>query len=87
MKEIVKVIEVDGEGLEAFLGKRITLFCDTYIYTGDLVGVNGNFVKLENAQLVYETGPLTSGLWKDAQQLPTPWYVFSSKVESFGIMK
>ena len=36
MKVLVK--EMEGEGLEAFLGKIITLFCGVYIYTGKVVG-------------------------------------------------
>lgn len=37
MKKLIQ--EVEGEGLIALLGKRVTLFCMNYIYTGDLVGV------------------------------------------------
>ena len=32
---------VECEGLEKLLGKKVTLFCLNYIYTGTLVGVNG----------------------------------------------
>lgn len=85
MKVVVE--EVAEEGLEAFLGKRITLFCGVYIYTGKLMGVNSTCVKLENAAIVYETGPLTDGSWKDAQNLPKNWYVATQSIESFGILK
>lgn len=85
MKLIVK--ETEGEGLEAFLGKRVTLFCMNYIYTGDLVGVNESCVKLSNAAIVYETGELKSGTWKDAQALPQDWYVQIGAIESFGVLK
>src|SRR3546814_1038378 len=67
MKKIMTVTEVEGEGLMALLGKRITIFCLNYIYTGDLVGVNDTCVLLENPAIVYETGPFTTKEWKDAR--------------------
>ena len=82
-----KLVEVEGEGLEALLGDRITLFCMNYIYTGKLVGVNDTCVKLEDAAIVYETGELTSGGWKDAQKYPNDLYVSTNAIESFGILK
>lgn len=87
MKKVVSVAEVDGEGLEALLNERITLFCLNYIYTGLLVGVNNSCVLLKDASIVYETGPLTSKDWKDAQKLPSEWYVQISAIESFGRLK
>lgn len=87
MKKLVEVTEVDGEGLEALLGERVTLFCMSYIYTGKLVGVNTTFVKLADAAIVYETGPLTDKTWKDAQALPDDWYVETGAIESFGLLK
>ena len=85
MKKIVK--EVSGEGLEKLLGERVTLFCLNYIYTGVLSGVNESCVLLTDASLVYETGPLTEGKWKDAQKLPNDWYVQIGAIESFGVLK
>jgi hypothetical protein len=87
MKKLVTVTEVEGEGLDGLLGERVTLFCMNYIYTGDLVGVNAKFVKLENASIVYETGPLCDGKWKDAQALPKALYVMAHAIESFMILK
>lgn len=87
MKKLVQVQEVEGEGLTALLGRRITLFCCNYIYTGTLAGVNSSCVLLENAAIVYETGPLLDKAWKDAQKLPHSWYVQVSAIESFGELK
>jgi hypothetical protein len=87
MKKLVKVEEVEAAGLMGLLGKRVTLFCLNYFYTGDLVGVNDNFVLLENAAIVYETGPFSEKTWKDAQALPQPVYVMLRCVESFTILK
>jgi len=83
-----KIVEIDlKEGLEKLLGKRITLFCCRYIYTGILSGVNENDVLLTDPAIVYETGPLTSGDWKDVQKLPHDWYVRIDAVESYGELK
>ena len=87
MKKILNVTEVEGEGLMALIGERVTLFCLNYIYTGLLVGVNDSCVMLKDAAIVYETGPLTSKDWKDSQSLPGEWYVQISAVESFGRLK
>ena len=38
MKKIVD--DVDGEGLEKFLGEKVLLMCSNYFYTGKLIGVN-----------------------------------------------
>jgi hypothetical protein len=85
MKCLVK--EVEGEGLESLLGQNVTLFCGVYIYAGKLIGVNDSCVKLSNAKIVYETGPLNDKSWKDAQDLPNDWYVERHALESFGVMK
>ena len=85
MKKIVT--EVEGEGLVKLLGETVTLFCASYIYTGKLVGVNETCVLLENAKIVYETGPFTETQWRDAQTLPGNWYVQLGMIESFGFLK
>ena len=87
MKKLIKVEEVAGEGLVGLLGQRVTLYCLNYIYTGDLVGVNDKFVKLENPAIVYETGDYSDPKWKDAQKMPHEWYVVTGAIESFGILK
>lgn len=87
MKKIVNVTEVSGEGLVGLLGERITLFCLNYIYTGKLAGVNEDCVLLEEAGIVYETGPLTDKSWKDMQKLPGNWYIRIAVIESYGVLK
>ena len=87
MKKLVKVEEVQGEGMIGLMGQTVTLFCLNYIYTGVLVGVNDKFVKLEKAKIVYETGSFGDKEWKDAQALPGDWYVQQECIESFGILK
>ena len=84
MKKLVNVTEVSGEGLVALLGEKVVLFCLNYIYAGTLVGVNDTTVLLDDAAIVYETGPLCDKAWKDAQKLPCNWYVQIGAIESFG---
>jgi hypothetical protein len=85
----MKVLKKDKkEGLNKLIGKRVTIFCLNYIYTGDLIGVNKTCIKLENPAIVYETGSLDSSDWSDAQNLPNKyWYVTTSCIESFGLLK
>ena len=83
----VLVNEVEKEGFMAFMGKRITLFCAVYIYTGKLVGVNETCIKLEDPSIVYETGDFKTKTWKDAQSLPNEIYVQTAMVEAFGEIK
>lgn len=87
MKKIVNIQEVEGEGLLALLGQRVTLFCMNYFYTGDLVGVNDDCVLLKDPQIVYETGGFETKTWKDAQKLPNDLYVMKAAIESFGVVK
>lgn len=85
MKKLVEVTEVNGEGIDSLLGEQVVLFGLNYIYTGKLVGVNATFVKLEDAKIIYETGPFSQSGWKDVQPLWTKeWYVQVSAIESFG---
>ena len=83
----VLVNEVENEGLFALMGKRVTLFCGVYIYTGKLVGVNDTCVKLQDAGIVYETGSFSDKKWEDCQSLPNDWYVTTQSIESFGELK
>ena len=82
-----RIVEESGCGLEAMLGEKICLFCSIYIYTGKLSGVNDTHLELEDAKIVYETGPLASGEWEDAQPLSGEWRVQLSHIESWGPAK
>jgi len=85
---MVKVEEVDDEGLIALIGENVMLFCLNYIYTGTLVGVNEKCVILDEATIIFETGDLKAKGWKDAERLPgRQWYVQVEAIESFGALK
>lgn len=77
----------DQGGLRTLVGKRVTLFCVNYIYTGKLIEVNDFAVVLTDPAIVYETGPLKTKKWKDAQNIPNDWHVHRSSIESFGELK
>jgi hypothetical protein len=49
--------------------------------------VNDTCVKLDKAQVVYETGPFNTKEWKDAQDLGGSWYVERGAIESYGLTK
>ena len=79
-----KLITVDGnEDLTFLLEKQVMIFCMNYIYSGVLSGVSKTFILLENAGIVYETGPWDSKKFKDFQKLPYPIYISISSIESF----
>jgi len=82
-----RVVEIDDGGFDAMLGEKVCLFCGVYIYTGILSGVNTDHLELTEPKIVYETGPLASGDWKDAQPLPSPWRVMKGGIESWGPAK
>ncbi len=84
MKKLVKVEEVQGEGFLAFLGENIMVFCLSYIYAGKLTGVNDEFIKLEDAKIVYETGDFSKAGYTDAQKTPNgEVYLMKKSIESF----
>lgn len=87
MKKLVKVQEIEGEGLEALMGEIVTLMCMNYFYTGKLIGVNDTCVLLEDASIVFDTGAFDTPEWEDAQKLGNDWYVQISSIESFGLLK
>jgi len=82
-----KIVEVSEEGSEGLIGERVAIWCECYIYAGTLVGVNTDDILLEDAEIVYETGPLRESGFKDSQKLPSDWYVRTAKIESYGRMK
>jgi len=88
MKKIVQVQEIEGEGLESLLGERVLLMCAGYFYEGILIGVNDEFVKIDDAAIVYSTGAWSNEAYDDIQKLhQKEWYVQRGLIESFGKSK
>jgi len=88
MKKLAKVEEVENEGLISLLGEDVLLICVNYFYKGKLVGVNDDFVKLENPHIVYDTGAWSNKTYDDCQSLCTKeHYIQKASIESFGRAK
>jgi hypothetical protein len=64
----VEVIEVENEGLISLLDKKVYVKCMSWDYVGTLIGVNDNFIKVENASIVYNTeDDLTKKNWSGSR--------------------
>lgn len=84
MKKIVTVTEVDGEGLESFLGKKVLIIAQSYFYSGILTGINSTCVLLEEALFVLETGDFAKSGYDYAEKVPGgKCYVQKSSIEAF----
>ena len=81
LPSVISVVEVENEGHISLLGKRVTVICAVYIYTGILAGVNGTCIKLTDAHLVYETGKWSDKSYKDSQKLPNDIFVQTAMIE------
>jgi len=82
------LVETREDGLESLMGKKVILFCANYFYTGKLVGVGKTTVKLEEAAIVYETGPFSDVKYRDEQKIGgKEHYVRIPAIESFGESK
>lgn len=84
MKKLVKVEEVAGEGLIGLMGEDVLILCMNYFYAGKLIGVNEQFIQLENVHIVYETGSFSNKAYTDAQKISDIFYIQLSAVESYG---
>jgi hypothetical protein len=85
---VKRVIDTDeSSGFEAMLGEKVCVFCGIYIYTGILTAVDDASIELDPAQIVYDTGDLKTGGWKDAQEVPGPWHIMRMAIESWGLAK
>lgn len=84
----VLIEEKEGLGMEALLGKYVTVWCLNYIYAGKLMGVNEHDIILSEPKVVYETGNFDTTGFSDAQNLPaSEWRIKTRCIESYGEMK
>lgn len=84
MKKIVTVTEVENEGLESFLGKRIFIVAQSYFYAGTLTGINTSCVLLEDALFILESGDFQKKGYANAEKIPGgKLYVQKSSIECF----
>ena len=84
MKKVIQVTEVNGEGLEAFLNKRIFIVCRSYFYAGTLTGINDDCVLLEDARFVLESGSFEGkGIANSEKVSGGKIYVAKNAIEAF----
>lgn len=82
------LVEISDEGLESLLGEKVLLLCANYFYTGTLIGVNADCVKLKDPAIVYETGKWDEPTYADCQPLHVKeFYVNKSAIEAYGKAK
>lgn len=84
MKKLVNVQEVEGEGLIKFLGEQVIIYCDSFFYSGVVSGVNGEFVLLTDASIVYDVGEPSAKVYTNVKKLPYDPYIMKAKIEHFG---
>ena len=88
MKKLLQVIETGETALESLMGKKVTFFCLNYIYTGELIGINGDSVLLKDPAIVFETGKFSESSYKDVQSLGVEeFFIAKGCIESFGVLK
>jgi len=80
-----EILEV--ENLEDLIGKKFLFQCARYIYYGKVKNVNSNYIELEKAGVVYETGELKAKEASDFQELPSNVFVMRNAIESFWVPK
>lgn len=84
MKKIVQVTEVDGEGLNAFLGKRLFVIAQSFFYEGLLTGVNTDVILLEDASIVLDSGDFAKSGFTYSEKIPGgKCYVLIKNLEAF----
>jgi hypothetical protein len=82
------ITETEDDGFSNMMGEKVTLLCANYFYTGKLVGVNADFVELEDPAIVYETGEWTATQYADVQALGCKTLrVRVAAIEAYGTIK
>ena len=82
------ITETEDDGFSPLMGEKVTLLCANYFYTGKLVGVNADFVELENPAIVYETGAWDNATYQDVQSLGCKTLrVRTAAIEAYGKIK
>lgn len=84
MKKVIQVTEVEGEGLESFLNKRIFVVCRSYFYAGTLTGINDTCILLEDARFVLQSGSFEGSKFDEAEKVKGgKIYVATNAIEAF----
>jgi len=81
-----KVVKI-AESYEDLIGQTFTFWCVRYIYHGIVKAVNDNYITLEDAGIVYETGELNADEPSDLQKLENEVYIPLHSIEMFTSMR
>ncbi len=76
-----EVLEI--ENLDDLIGKKFAFQCARYIYHGKVKKVNSDYIELEKASIVYETGELKASSAEDIQELPSNVFIMRNAIEGF----
>jgi len=90
----IKISDVEYEKIKALLpevkeiedmadlvGQRLSFWCARYIYHGTVKKVTSDFVILEDAQVVFDTGSYDSKEPATAEKLPNNAYIMRGAIE------
>jgi hypothetical protein len=75
------------KNLDDLVGETYCFQCARYIYHGKVKSVNSDYIQLENAGVVFETGEYSSSSPLDRQELPNGVQVMRNAIESFFKLK
>jgi len=81
----IQVKEINN--LEDLIGETYLFQCARYIYHGKVKSINGTYIELEDASVVFETGQYDAKAADDKQKLPKNCYVMRQAIESFYKLK
>ena len=73
--------------MEELIGATYCFQCARYIYHGKVKSVNSDFIELEEASVVFETGSYEGSAAEDKQPLPEGVKVMRQSIESFYKLK
>jgi len=71
------------ENMEDLIGETYLFQCARYIYHGKVKAVNSDFITLEDAGVVFETGAYDNKEPEDRQKLPYDVKVMRQSIEAF----
>lgn len=83
--EDFKMKEINN--LEDLIGETYLFQCARYIYHGKVKSVNSDYIELEDAGIVFETGDYNKKEPEDRQALPYNVFVLRQSIESFYKLK
>lgn len=69
--------------LDDLVSETYLFQCARYIYYGKVKSITSDYIELENAHVVFETGDYSNDKPKDMQKLPHNAFVLRQSIEAF----